>query len=119
MGYSETKGLNLETLKQIVEGNHVSTWDFAESLNPVLAISSSVSHRKDYDGVLSLLNNLKKRLTKDSSNRISLNIINNSINEAGANYLNNFKSISESDFSNSCGLYFLNTNPNSSNLKKI
>ena len=117
--YSETKGLNLETLKQIVEGNHVSTIDFTESLNPVLAMSSSVSHRKDYDGVLSLLNNLKKRLTKDSSNRVSLNIINNSINEAGANYLNNFKSISESDFSNSCGLYFLNTNPNSSNLKKI
>ena len=114
-----TKGLNIKTLQQIVEGNHMSTVDFSESLNPVIVASSSISYRKDYNGVLNLLKSLKKKLTKSNSNSVNFSIINNSINEAGVNYLNTFKSINESDFYNSCGLYFLNTNPNSSNLKKI
>ena len=112
-------GLNVETIKKITEGNHICNIDLVESVNPILAISSSVSYRKDYRNILTLLNTLKYQLSKFNSNSTTLNIINTSINESGVNYLNKFKSINGLDFSNSSGVYFLNTQPNSANFKKI
>ena len=112
-------GLNAETIKKITEGNHICNIDLVESSNPILAISSYVSYRKDYRNILTLLNKLKNQLSKFNSNSTTLNIINTSINESGVNYLNKFKTINELDFSNSSGVYFLHTQPNSANFKKI
>ena len=42
-----------------------------------------------------------------------------SINEAGVNYLTNLKPISYNDLKTLSGLYFFNSTPNNSNLKKL
>ena len=112
-------GLSTETLINICEGNSPFCIDFIESQNPLIAVSSSMLHRKDYKGLTGLLNNLKKKLNKRNSTTVSLNLLNMSINEAGIDYLSNFKAINEKDFSSSSGVYFLNTQPNSNKFMKL
>lgn len=112
-------GLNIKNLKDIVEGNHSSCQDLIALKNPMIAISSSIYSRNDSNAILNLVEGLEKTLTKYHLNWDNLNLLNLSINETGVNYLNNFKSISTIDLKNSEGLYFLNSHPNPSNLKKI
>ena len=112
-------GLNIKILSEIVEGNNYLSADFIESENPLITINSDILQRKDYKGIYNLLIDFKKMLTKHNSTVPKLNFVNNSINEAGVNYLNNFKSIDEKDFSSSSGLYFLNSHPNSHNFNKL
>jgi len=112
-------GSNIKNLKSLIEGNNPFCQYFITSKNPILNISSSNFHRKDSDGLLKLLNSLKKTLTKYHYNWDNLNILNTSINEVGINYLNSFKSISEKDLNSSSGLYFLNIHPNTLTFQKL
>lgn len=116
---SQNLGLNIKTLKSIVEGNHYSCQEFTTSNNPIIGVSSSIYTRHDSNGILELLTNFKQTLTKYHLNWNNLNIVNTSINEVGVNYLKNFKSITEHDVKNANGMYFLNSHPNKSNFKKL
>ena len=112
-------GMNMKNLYEIVEGNNPFNIDFAESKNSFIAINSSTMYRKDYKGIKNLLNFLRYNLPKYNKNKISINTINSSINEAGSNYLNKFSPLNEKDFSTNFGIYFLNTQPNSNNLNRL
>lgn len=112
-------GLNIKNLKSIIEGNNYFCQDLITLNNPLIGVSSSVFNRTDSEGISQLLLKLKTVLRKYHANWDNLNILNLSINEAGVNYLNNFKSISENDLKKNAGLYFLNSLPNKSNLKKL
>jgi len=112
-------GSNIKNLKSLVEGNDVFCQSFITSKNPIIAIGSSNFYRKDRNGIIKLLNNLKTILSKYHKNWNNLNILNTSINEAGVNYLNSFKSISEKDLTLNSGLYFLNIYPNTLTFQKL
>ena len=111
-------GLTNKILHEILEGNNYLNLDFVSSKNPQIIINSSVLYRKDFKSILNLVCTLKNILSKKKSTA-SLNILNTSINEAGINYLSNFKSVNEKDFSSSCGIYFINSQPNSNNFNKL
>ena len=49
----------------------------------------------------------------------NINIVSSSLNEAGANFLQNFKPLSVNDVKRSHSMYFINTQDNSPNIKKI
>lgn len=112
-------GTSLETLKSIAEGNHYFCQELKTSKVTILT-SSSIFHRKDNKSVSTLLNKISNQSfkRKDDGSKI-LNVINSGLNESGVHYLNSFKSFSEQDLNNSCGVYFLGTSSQSLNLKKI
>jgi NADH-quinone oxidoreductase chain G len=112
-------GSNNTNLQTLIEGNSFFCQDFVASKNPLIAINSVNLSRNDSDGILKMLNYLKKILTKYHLNWNNLNILNTSINETGVNYLNSFKSISEKDLNSSSGLYFLNIHPNPLTFQKL
>ena len=116
---SLNKGLNLKVLKSIIEGNNLLCQNLISANNPLIGVGSSLFNRVDSNGILNLLTKLEKVLKKYHKNWNNLNVVNVSINEVGVNYLNSFKSISENDLKNVLGLYFLNSQPNKSNLKKL
>lgn len=112
-------GLNIKNLQSLVEGNNSFCKNLISSSNPLIGISSSIFIRNDNHGVLSIITKLKILLRKYHKDWNNLNLINLSINEAGVNYLTNFKPISYNDLKNLSGLYFFNSTPNNSNLKKL
>lgn len=116
---STNAGINLLTLKSIVEGNNVLCQKFIKLKNPLIGLSSSIFNRTDSDSIQNLLINLKKKLKKYHHNWDNLNVLNVSINEAGVNYLNNFKPVSQEDVKNMSGLYFLDSQSQNNNLKKL
>lgn len=111
-------GLSIDTLKSIAEGNHFFSQELSSSKSMIFA-SSSLLQRKDGISVQKLLKTISNKSLSPLSNTSNLNVINSSLNETGANYLNSFKSFTETDLNSSCGVYFLNTASQSSNLKKI
>lgn len=112
-------GVNIKNLKSIVEGNNPFCQDLITFKNPLINVSSSIYSRTDSKSIATVLFKLTQLLQKYHNKWDNLNIINISINETGVNYLKNFKTISEKDLNSSCGLYFLQNHPNSSNLKKL
>ena len=107
-------GTNLNILKSISEGSHFLCQELINKNNPTILIGSEIFNRSDSNEIKTILNNLKFYLKN-----VNINILSTSINEVGVNYLDNFKKLSLSDISNSLGLYCLNVNKMSANLKKI
>ena len=116
---SSSIGSSIKNLKTLVEGNNFFCQDFITLKNPIITINSTNLNRKDSEGIIKLLNVLKTKLSKYHKKWNNINVLNNSINETGVNYLNNFKPISEKDLNSSSGLYFINTQPNPLNLQKL
>ena len=112
-------GNNLNKLKEIAEGTHMLCQTLAIKSNPSILISSEVLKRKDSYELIKLLISLKSTLKKIHNKSININIVNTSLNSLGISYIDTFKKISKNDFVKSLGIYLLNINSISSNLKKI
>ena len=112
-------GNNLKQLKSIAEGTHVLCQTLVKKNNPFILISSDILKRKDSLELTKVLSNLQINLSTIHNKSININVLGTSLNNSGVNYLNTFKKISKKDFLNSLGLYFLNVNNISSNIKKI
>ena len=113
-------GLSSKVLKLLSEGNSFLCQELLNSINPTVIISTELLKRSDFTGINTLLDLLKEKLKRHSSKQPHFSVLSSSINEVGVNYLQNFKAITSKDFLTSNGLYFLNSNTNSSsNLNKI
>lgn len=107
-------GNNLKQLKNIIEGTNVLCQTVSTTKNPSIIISSELFKRKDSYELIKALISLKKY-----NKSIKLNVINTALNSSGISYVDTFKSISETDFVKSLGIYLLNINKMSSSLKII
>ena len=112
-------GSNLKILKSFVEGNNLICQDFKNSANPILICSLDNFNRKDSNVLIDFFKTLKLHTNFLNKKWNGINILSTNLNNAGLNSLNNFLSITEKDFKNSFGIYFLNTNTLSANIKKI
>merc|ERR1712238_552434 len=112
-------GLNLNTLKSLIEGNSFVCQELVNSSNPTVIVSSEVYNRKDSNEIRNMFKLLKKNLNRFYPNWNNINIVSSSLNEAGANFLQNFKPLSMNDVKRSHSMYFINTQDNSPNIKKI
>lgn len=112
-------GLNLNTLKSLIEGNSFVCQELVNSSNPTVIVSSEVYNRKDSNEIRNMFKLLKKNLNRFYPNWNNINIVSSSLNEAGANFLQNFKPLSVNDVKRSHSMYFINTQDNSPNIKKI
>ena len=112
-------GTNLNQLKDISEGSHFLCQELINKKNPTILIGSEIFKRHDFNEFKVVLNQLKVHLNHFHNINLNINILSTSLNEAGIHYLNNFKKLTMLDVSNSLGLYCLNINKVSSNLKKI
>lgn len=112
-------GVNIKLLKTIVEGNNSLCQKFVNLSNPLVISSSNVLKRSDSKGFLMLLSEIEKHLKKYHKNWNGINLLSGSLNEVGVKYLNAFKTLTVKDTEQSCGTYFINTQGNNLNLKKI
>jgi len=112
-------GNNLNQLKEIMEGTHTLCQTLTTKSTPSILISSEILKRKDSYELVKLLNSFKYNLNKVHNKSISINILNTSLNTSGISYIDTLKKISKSDFVQSLGIYLLNVNGVSSNLKTI
>lgn len=115
-----TSYLNLTTnkLKKIAEGNDKFCQTLANEKTLILT-SSNIYNRKDSASVSETLNFITTKLKNYNNKFTNIKTINISVNETGIKYLNNYKSLTENDFKNSSGVYFLNNSSNNLNLEKI
>jgi len=114
-------GLNLNVLKLIVEGNHTFCRKLLENKsNPVILTNTKFYKNNNFGEFSSLIDSLKIRLKKHHFKWNNFNVVGSTVNESGVNFLGNFPVLSESDFRDSIGLYFIN-NRRSSNfhIKKL
>lgn len=112
-------GNNLNKLKEIAEGTHMLCQTLTTKSSPSILISSEALKRKDSYELIKLLISLKSNQKKIHNKSININIVNTSLNSLGISYIDTFKKISKDDFVKSLGIYLLNINSISSNLKKI
>jgi len=112
-------GNNLNQLKQIVEGTHMLCQTLTTKSIPSILISSEILKRKDSYELIKLLISFKSNLNKVHNKSVNINVLNTSLNNSGISYIDIFKKISKADFFNSLGIYLLNINDISSNLKTI
>ena len=112
-------GSNINTLKTIVEGNHFMCQNLKNSVRPILICGSEMFRRKDSQNISVFLEILKSHSGFNTKTWNGINVLSSVINDVGTNILNNFIAISEKDFKNSFGIYFLNTFIFTGNIKKI
>lgn len=112
-------GSNLNTLKNIVEGNHLSCKDIKSSQNPILVYNNELFKRSDGVNILEMLKFLNH---SNIFNKYwnGLNMLTSSLSETGINTIAKFSPINEKDLTNFSSLYFLNISPNNiTNFKQI
>lgn len=107
-------GNNINQLKNITEGTSPLCQTLSLKKNPSIIISSEILKRKDAYSIIKVLYGIKKY-----NRSININILNTSLNSSGINYIDTFKKISKFDFVESLGVYLLNIDTMSSNLKTI
>ena len=104
-------GLNLKTLKLIIEGNHPFCQKLLENKsNPIIITNTKTYKNNNSIEISTLVNSLKIRLRKYHQKWNNFNVIGSTVNESGVNFLGNFPVLSELDVQNSMGLYFINNN---------
>lgn len=112
---------NTNILKSLIEGNNLFCQEFVNSSNPVLISNLEIFKREDSFCLTNMLKLLIKHINlfahSESQNR--LNILNTTLNDVGFVNFNNLKSISNKDFKNSTGIYFINNSFSTSNIKKL
>jgi NADH dehydrogenase/NADH:ubiquinone oxidoreductase subunit G len=112
-------GSNLNTVKTIVEGNHLSCQDLKSAKNPTIVVSSELLKRHDGKNVFSMLKMLEYANAFTSSWNV-LNLLTSSLSETGTQSMSKWAPLANEDLSNSSVLYFLNVNvSNIGNIKKI
>lgn len=112
---------NLKTLKSLVEGNNLLCQEFVNTSNPILISNSNIFKRNDSLGVNSMLMFMIECINaySQSNNPNLLNILNLTLNEAGAANYSNFKTLTTADFKRSTSVYFINNSFSNSNIKKL
>jgi NADH dehydrogenase/NADH:ubiquinone oxidoreductase subunit G len=104
-------GSNLDTLKTLVEGNHLACKKIKRSKNPILIYNSELFKRSDGINIFKMLNVLKySNIFNKSWN--GLNMLAPSLSETGTHQVANFSPINEKDLINFSSLYFLNISLN-------
>jgi len=113
---SYTLGSNLSVFKSIGEGTHLSCQDLKTAEFPVLITNTELFKRSDSKNFTQIL----KHTNIVTSAWNGLNVLHHNISSAGINLLNNFLPLSNEDFVNFFGLYFINVSLNSTpNFKKL
>ncbi len=114
-------GSNVNVFKSIVEGNNLFSQYFKNSFLPLLICSSEIFKRKDSQTLTALMSVLKDNVGYFiDQNWQGFNVLHSAINEGGLNSINKFNHVTEIDFKNSFGLYFINmTDYNNKYFKKL
>ena len=105
-------GLNMKKIKQLSEGNDFLCQELANSKNPIFILSSELYKRKDSNSIHNIFKFLTSKFTRNLFQ--DFNLLNNSLNETGANYLQNFKLLVNTDLIKTNGIYFINSQINQS-----
>lgn len=115
----ESIGLNLEILKSIISGNHYICQELIIDSNPIIIVGSEVYNRKDSLEIFKMFLLLRKTLQRFYIGWNNIHLLNNSINQAGVSYLGSIEMLTDRDFLNNFGIYFINVRENIANLKKL
>lgn len=101
-------GSNLNTLKNILEGNNLACQDLKLAKNPILITNSNLMGKNNSLKIINNMKNLKYStvLTKTWN---GLNVLDSYINGVGTNILSNFLIFKEKDLINASNVYILNT----------
>ncbi len=110
---------NTKNLKSLIEGNNLFCQELVNSSNPILISNSELFKRKDSINITNALKLLIKYINSYSKAFKELNILNSTLNESGVNNFNILKTVQNTDFKNSLGIYFLNSSFNTYNIKKL
>jgi len=112
---------NTKNLKSLVEGNNLYCQELVNSLNPILISNSEIFKRKDSSSITSMFKLLTNYIHLHSHSKTlkQVNILNSTLNENGINNFNLLKTVQNSDFKNSLGIYFLNSSFKTYNIKKL
>jgi NADH-quinone oxidoreductase subunit G len=111
---------NPKFLKAISEGNHILSQNFISTTKPLLILNQRISNRIDSNFFFNSIFILETYTMLKNKNWSGFNLISNSLNSTGITNLNLFVGVSNKDFLNSSGLFFLNSSINeSSNLSKL
>jgi len=112
-------GSNLNTLKDITEGNHLACQDFKSATNPMIVVNTELFKRHDGQNVIKMLRVLKHANIFTSSWN-GLNLLSSSLSETGIQSTAKFTPVTSKDLANFSVLYLLNvTVSNIGNIKKI
>ena len=109
-------GSNMNVLKSINQGTHLSCQDIKSSKFPILISNTELFKRIGMKNFNNLLNN-----TDFITNYWNgINILNNNLSSAGINSLNSFLPLSLDDYTNFLGFYAINVELNAiSNFNKL
>lgn len=110
-----------QILKSLIEGNNLFCQGFINSLNPILISSTEIFKRKDSFCLTNMLRLLIKHidLFSQHSSQSQLNTLNLALNDVGFSNSSNLKTITNLDFKNSTGIYFINNSFAIPNIKKL
>jgi NADH dehydrogenase/NADH:ubiquinone oxidoreductase subunit G len=113
---THTLGSNLNVFKAIGEGTHLSCQDLKNAEFPVLIANTELFKRSDSKNIVKIL----KHTNIVTSAWNGLNLLHHNISSTGISLLNNFLPISNEDFVNFFGLYFINVSLSATpNFKKL
>ena len=112
---------NIKILKSLIEGNNLFCQEFVNSSNPILISNTELFKRKDSLSLTNMLNSLIKYINifSQSKERNKLNILNLTLNDVGFSNFNRIKTIKNTDFKNSTGIFFINNSLSIPNIKKL
>lgn len=113
-------GLNTKLINDITSGNNIFCQELITNNKPNIIINSELLKRTDQSNFYKIIELLGSKINK-YHNQLQNNIhtLNNSLNETGINYINNYKKIKYNDLKKITGLYFININNLTSNIKKL
>lgn len=109
-------GSNLNVFKSIGEGTHLSCQDLKNTEFPILIANTELFKRNDTKHFIKILKHINILTTVWNG----VNVLHHNISNVGVNLLNNFLPITDDDFVNFWGLYFINVPLKSTfNFKKL
>lgn len=111
-------GSNINILKDIVEGNSFLCKHLKFAKNPLIIYNSQLFLRNNSFNLNLLLNLLTNFINLKTDNWNGINNLNSNLNEVGINFIGTLKPIRNNDFNNSTGIFFIEANCNSNNIKK-
>lgn len=112
-------GSTTKMIKKLIEGTSLYCQDFLYSSNPTILLGSSLKKRKDFNNFIVILDKLTHILSIHKKKFKGFNLLTTELNESGIYSLNTFKKFSFTDFSNTFGLYLIDSNLNSVEFRQL
>lgn len=112
-------GSNIKNLKSISEGTHQICQDLKKTKKLLLIINSEIYSRKDSKAILNMIKTIEKNTNFNTEILNKFDTLNSSLNSTGINMLHKFKTIKQNDIPQSCGIYYINSNLQNTNLNKF